>query len=265
MTEQAKPLGVTGSITPGRSVAAMFELVARPDELVVSDQLRDAWGAVNHLYTHFDGRMDLDHPESKPEGADDFVNWGSWFEYLRNPDVEMPDDGSLTEVQQQAFASMREQFDILGTTSEQRDEFTLNLWMIGSASWQAKRAKRIGGHGGFAYWRQREATHVAHLFATVVPVEDYGPRFMKFVHSAESMGRAFKLADTINDMDRDMDNHNIDIEPSPLRYIRLFGRAAMHGVKVLAHNPRATVPFVQKALAARKNRSGKLNEQRTNI
>src|SRR5688572_18011016 len=101
MTEQAKPLGATGSITPGRSVPAMFELVARPDELVVSDQLRDAWSAVNHLYTHIDGRMDLDHPESKPEGVSDYVNWGRWFEYLRNPDVDMPDDGSLTDVQQQ--------------------------------------------------------------------------------------------------------------------------------------------------------------------
>ncbi len=255
----------TGSIAPGRSAAAMFELIARPDQLVVSDRLRDAWGAVNHLYTHIDNRIDLDHPGSKPEGASDYVNWGRWFEYLRNPEGEMPDDGSLTEVQQQAFANMREHFDALGTTLEQRNEFTLNLWMFGAATMQAKRATRIGGHKGFAYWRQREATTIAHLFAAVVPVEDYGPQFIKFVHTAEAMGRAFKLVDSVNDMDRDMDNHNIDLEPSLPRYASLLGRAAVQGVKVLARNPRATLPFVQKALAARKNRSGKLNEQRIHL
>lgn len=265
MTEQAKPLGATGSITPGRSVAAMFELAANPDELVVSERLREAWGAVNHLYTHIDNRLDLDHPESKPEGAPDEVEWRGWLEYLHNPEAEAPQDGSLTDLQQQAFTDMRSQFDTLGTPSKQRTEFVISIWQYMEAAKQAKQATKIGGLQGLAYWRQREALAIAHMFTSVVPLGGEDGRrenFGRFVRIAGEMGRAFKLYDSYKDMDRDMDSHNVNIEPSLTRYARLLGRAAWHGVGVIARRPQMFKAALEKRKATHQNRRGDLNDQR---
>lgn len=267
MTKQALPLGPTGSLTPGRSVAAMFELAAKPDELVASEQLRDAWGAVNHLYTHIDNRLDLDHPESKPQDAPETFLWDDWFNYLKNsePDASMPEDGNLTGIQQQAFVGMRQHFDLLGTTQQQRSEFVNSLWMYMATASQAKKATRIIGPKGLAYWRQREAIAVAHLFTSIVPEESRGANFSRFVHAAEYMGRAFKLRDSSKDMDHDMDSRNVGTEPWVSRYALLFGWTALQGLRAIKGRTHMIRPFLQKSRAVRKNRDGNLNDQRIHV
>jgi hypothetical protein len=273
MQEVAAPLRQTGSIARGLSIPAMFEMVARQEELVVSDELRDAWGAMNSLYTHIDNRIDGDHPESKPDGAADEMVWDPWFEYLENASVDapMPESNDLTVHQAAAFSAMRTHLDTLRLPASQRMELIISLRQYVSASRQVKQAQQIGGvREGFAYWRQREALAIAHLFTSIVPVhgEDglYGrdKRFASFMHVAEGLGRTAKLLDAAWDMKRDARNNNLSLEPSRFARIRLAGRGLLQGVGVVGerHRPRELKAFIMKAYVMVKNRKGNLNAQR---
>lgn len=277
MSEQASPLVATGSIAPGRSIPAILSMVPRESQLTVSDGLLEAWGAVNNLYTHVDNRLDLDHPDSKPGGSPDKLEagaWQPWFDYLADHSAPLPEATDLTPVQRAAFAIMRDNFVRLGTTDEQRADFIASLSQYMVASWQTKMATSLGGTpDGFVQSRMREARAISRLFTSIVPDELKGRDFKKFERTADLGIRAFKLADSAWDFPRDtaMDSSirsvNLDRRgPAIIPRARLAGRAAMLGVWTLGRirDPRMLKVGLQKAAIMVKNRSGKLNDQRTN-
>lgn len=271
MSEHAAPLVATGSITPGRSIAAMFEIVAGGKEVAVDNRLSQAWGAVNNLYTHIDNRLDLDHPGSKPEGSPDRLDvgaWRPWFDYLVSHSVDLPQAGDLTLVQRRAFAEMRDSFVQLGLPTEQRMKFVTNMQLFMDASWKTKQATDIqGGTDNFDYWRKREALAIAHLFTSIVPEDARRSWFDRFERNAEHGVRAFKMLDSAMDMGRDSRNGNINLQPTMQNRLRLLGRVAMPGVRAAlgVHlDPRVLWRGGLKMVTMFRNRSGKLNDQRTN-
>ena len=148
-----------------------------------------------------------------------------------------------------------------------RQQFVASLQQFIDTSQETKQAAIIGTTDGFAKRRTREALAIAHLFTSVVPESARRERFDRFVGNAEHGMQVFKLLDSVVDMGRDSRNGNINIEPTATNRLRLLGRAAMSGLRAGAavrFDPRLLWRGGLKTLTMIKNRSGKLNAQRTN-